>query len=970
MKSAHPMSAARCCKIALIAALGALLPRLHAQPTPAVSPTAPAADAKTDTVLLTPFEVNTEKDTGYVAASSLAGGRADTPLKLTPASISVMTKEFMDDLNITNLSDAMGWTANVETRSQASLDTNPFGQMEMNFRNVGGAGSYPTRNYFQFYFVSDGYNTERLEFSRGPNALLYGDSSIGGIAGQLTKQARFNDRRMETRLQADSYGGWRSTADISYGMDKFAVRVNGLVQRFKGFQNATFTDVNAIHVAMSYKIDAKTQFRAEHESNQTRTLLVQRTYPENASYWDRTTFNNDNSLIANPNNFGLQQVSATNSYLLYNFSHPENGILDYRGNQYVTRGTGFRIPWVGRTDIPNFARLPSKDFNLGPADARALRVLNTHAAYLDHRFTDDWFAQLAYSFMVFGPSEQTTDNLGNNYLIDVNRLLPNGLPNQNVGKPYADITLGHQYQENMVKDIRFLTTYKFAVPKLLGLNIDLKQRFSFIGGYRYDYFEMYTRSMRWINNPAQPNITNGVNQVRYRIYWDQPLPNITNNPPQTGIPGAVFKDVDTGFAARNQRQLVYSQIVSSSTFWNDRLSIIAGLRRDQLDIDNLSSYGNDPITGRLLTGVFDPKVNANVEGLHALSKPKATSANVGTVFFILPWVGLTANYSENFAVPTSGQNQIDGSSFDPAHGTGKDLGLKFSFLDNKVYATASYYDTKQVGSIIGGGNTTEMNRIWTNLGYTDTAHTAINYRDIQSIAATGYEFELTANLSRNFRMTFNHSRPQQKLLDSRPGQKKYFAANLAEWQAGANAAAGDVRNGKIIQNPAQIAADIQTVKDALDGLTIGSLANGTLKSSTNVVGTYSFTQGKLKGLSIGGGAQFRGERKNGSVDAQILYKTTTPTVQQTHDAAFAYLYVPSTTIVTAFASYDYRISKKVRARFQLNVANLLNDDSPQWNSYATLAANALLNGNPRYQVLSGFDQFDPRKFTFTSTFTF
>ena len=47
-----------------------------------------------------------------------------------------------------------------------------------------------------------------------------------------------------------------------------------------------------------------------------------------------------------------------------------------------------------------------------------------------------------------------------------------------------------------------------------------------------------------------------------------------------------------------------------------------------------------------------------------------------------------------------------------------------------------------------------------------------------------------------------------------------------------------------------------------------------------------------------------------------------------------------------------------------------NDDTPQWNSYATLAANALLNGNPRYQVLSGFDQFDPSKFTFTSTFTF
>ena len=51
----------------------------------------------------------------------------------------------------------------METRTAADLDTNPFGQMEMNFRNVGGAGSYPTRNYFQFYFVSDSYNSERFE---------------------------------------------------------------------------------------------------------------------------------------------------------------------------------------------------------------------------------------------------------------------------------------------------------------------------------------------------------------------------------------------------------------------------------------------------------------------------------------------------------------------------------------------------------------------------------------------------------------------------------------------------------------------------------------------------------------------------------------------------------------------------------------------------------------------------------------
>mgnify|MGYP006147186439 CR=1 FL=1 len=57
----------------------------------------------------------------------------------------------------------------------------PFGTFSFNFRNTGGSGNYPTRNYFLFYANSDGYNTERFEFARGPNSLLFGDAALGGV---------------------------------------------------------------------------------------------------------------------------------------------------------------------------------------------------------------------------------------------------------------------------------------------------------------------------------------------------------------------------------------------------------------------------------------------------------------------------------------------------------------------------------------------------------------------------------------------------------------------------------------------------------------------------------------------------------------------------------------------------------------------------------------------------------------------
>lgn len=261
-------------RLLLVGALGALLPLVPAQTAPA--PAAKQAQAQSDAVILNPFQVTSDKDTGYAADSSLAGGRANTPLKLTPASISVMTQQFMDDMNVTNLLDAISWSANVETRPQESIDSAPFGTFEMNFRNSGGAGNYPTRNYFSFLFNSDSYNSERMEFSRGPNSLLFGSSSIGGLSGNLTKMARFNDRRKEARFIVDSYGGWRSTMDVSHGLDKFAVRFNAVMQRYKGFQQGTQTDVNGWHVTASYKLSAKTQIRAEHEGNQQRQLLYQR----------------------------------------------------------------------------------------------------------------------------------------------------------------------------------------------------------------------------------------------------------------------------------------------------------------------------------------------------------------------------------------------------------------------------------------------------------------------------------------------------------------------------------------------------------------------------------------------------------------------------------------------------------------------------------------------------------------------
>jgi outer membrane receptor for ferric coprogen and ferric-rhodotorulic acid len=79
-------------------------------PTPARAP----APSKEETIQLSPFEVAAEKDDGYRATSTLAGTRLRTDLRDVAGSISVITKDFMNDIAANNLGDLLAYTAGTE----------------------------------------------------------------------------------------------------------------------------------------------------------------------------------------------------------------------------------------------------------------------------------------------------------------------------------------------------------------------------------------------------------------------------------------------------------------------------------------------------------------------------------------------------------------------------------------------------------------------------------------------------------------------------------------------------------------------------------------------------------------------------------------------------------------------------------------------------------------------------------------
>src|SRR3954463_4910429 len=103
-----------------------------ATPTPST-----ASDPKKDeTVLLSPFEVSTSSDEGYAARETLAGTRFKSELKDVASQVSIMTKEFLQDIASVTMEDAYRYSMNVENTTEYMSATNGGGDFNTGVLNT------------------------------------------------------------------------------------------------------------------------------------------------------------------------------------------------------------------------------------------------------------------------------------------------------------------------------------------------------------------------------------------------------------------------------------------------------------------------------------------------------------------------------------------------------------------------------------------------------------------------------------------------------------------------------------------------------------------------------------------------------------------------------------------------------------------------------------------------------------------
>lgn len=160
----------RACQI--VTALAAVSVSANAQTTPAAS-----SGPKEEVVALSKFEVSTTQGKGYVATNAATGFKTNQELIKIPQSVTVVTRDLIDDIGATRTSDVLQYAGASQfyrgesIRLRGARTLNPY--MDDAIENVP---------------YSDNVNIDSYEVIRGPAGVLYANAGVAGVVLKSTKK--------------------------------------------------------------------------------------------------------------------------------------------------------------------------------------------------------------------------------------------------------------------------------------------------------------------------------------------------------------------------------------------------------------------------------------------------------------------------------------------------------------------------------------------------------------------------------------------------------------------------------------------------------------------------------------------------------------------------------------------------------------------------------------------------------------
>ena len=872
-------------------------------------------------------------------------------MKDTPASISVLTPEFLSDIGAFQLTDALNYAVNVEFNlddDRSAINGNATFQDYQNYR-VRGLPASVSRNYFTWFgraVPDESAFIERIEDSRGPNAVLFGMGSPGGVINVNTKAAVTGRAFQKGSVSYGSYSSKRAALDFNQPVlgGKLAVRLNLVYDQNNNFRHWQFQEHRRALLSATYNLTQRTRLRAEFErgqldSNEPRSFTLDNRFLK----WDslgRPTFATiPTSAVQTAN--GISRLSTATNTPRVTYISNGNMAIAMRGALITTGDVpeGLQTPGGGVIGSGVITDTSIADYSInvgGPAQTRSSRF-SIISAFLEHQFTKNMFLELA-----FNHGDQSFDNR------DPRQDAPNGLkgdPNVNFINGTPDPYAGQVYLEtNWFRTVR--TDWGNVGRATFTTEIDAKKlgdyRVAALAEYEKNFIGSTTYREFWVDsatglpafNIATPeNAQNNVwrrsypTEGEWRTYYISGpvksgglLSNLTD--PVTGRTlSSAWLRQGAPSATYNTRES--GMLVLQARYFDGRLIAAGGMRRDKIVESRLATWRDPANNLQSLAPQLPGASNSN----------KGRTKTYGLVYHVTPTkpakVSLYYNWSDNLSLPARGQLILppsgepgDPQPPPPPRGKGEDLGIGVDLFDGKIYARATHYKTQSVDqsttspSLVRTINTEILDTLLAQ-GYITQAErdrrNLVGGHGLFDNSSSGWEVQITANPTKNWRFVFNYA-----LADAIEDNR------FNEWKA------WDVLNvaflskfpiNSIITNSGKtIAQDVAEYQGALREQTEanGISKLGNRRHKVSFVGRYNLEFGWLKGAYVGG--TYRSQSK-----------MFTGLDNTTGEPVYSNSYWRS----DLFAGYTVRgLRDGRRLSFQLNVFNVFNQHDPLITRYS------------------------------------
>ncbi len=240
-----------------------------------------ATEEEEDILVMSPFVVDESGDVGYLATNTLSGGRFNTSLRDTAASVSVFTPEWLEDLNIQDIDDLTKYSVGTVVDSG---DAEPgeniirFRSAELTVTRIRVRGITATKglNYYTTILPDDSFRNGRYDESRGPNGILFGISNAGGIVNSSSLQADLFRDDLSLKYTFGSFNENRTEVQGNKVLieDKLAIAAAGVYENSDGWREWVDDKRKRLYTAVAWRPTDRINIRAMAEVGEMFTRQV------------------------------------------------------------------------------------------------------------------------------------------------------------------------------------------------------------------------------------------------------------------------------------------------------------------------------------------------------------------------------------------------------------------------------------------------------------------------------------------------------------------------------------------------------------------------------------------------------------------------------------------------------------------------------------------------------------------------